>query len=616
MAFLGEVIHAAVRIIEHSAHTDDTLRMLESIFETRNDMYRSDDLLHVHIAMREQFYPKTEKTKTDTDPSDTPSDPPSSLANGLSGGEEEEEEEEEGREGREDPYPFVELDPMDRVTSIYYLSNVNNFGVCRGYDVIKGRFQSKDLKTPWKEMAAFLKIVNSTKRALRKPFLISFCDEVFHSVRGCVLSMTKNEYREQSLEDIMESLNYLCRLSKTASHTSLIEQIETFKLDIAFTYLQLPFFDARLKGIEHIIQMIYLAQGKAPQTKDNSHDKNSMWNNYSYSSGYTSDSYHCTNASTGSYYDRRYGSGARKGADSPPLTAVGGGGSARSQFVTVAFLLKWVNEKGIVQQILQLEHPEALRQGGKIVLFLAQEKCLSVELLDAVWGASHLHESLQAVVFRLIIDLLDYIPSDDMDAIYSKISDLPTAQFNTQVLTFISDFTQKAIRVRSDRHDQEKLYGLDVFWKVLCQPSQDRSAQMVVSDVIAHIEKLLLEYPSQKPLFMQRCVENLRSGAVVQVSLTLLNKILETFVSNELGSVILELEDVALLDSILLELERCQRGGDDRSVEVVFEFLGFVLTQSSLLMSEAQVSVCCVEGCEYFMFFFYSFPSHFLPFPN
>jgi len=256
-------------------------------------------------------------------------------------------------------------------------------------------------------------------------------------------------------------------------------------------------------------------------------------------------------------------------------------------------MLQWVNENDVIKKVFR--HYQVLRQGSKIIQFVAKEKGLDKDFLSYMWEYTDpSDESMQVSVFNLVIDLLELVPSEQIDFFYEKISLLPSAAYKSQVLTFIGDFTKKAIKVRSDRKQEERLYGLEIFWNLLVRTpgaGQDRTTNAVISETIEHLEKLLGKYPSQRELFLGKCLEKLRNGEIVETSLNLLKRMLKSFDSHEIGPAIVQLDkNEKVVDSVLAELERCQKDAEAKSLKALLEFLEFILTQSELVISVEQAN--------------------------
>jgi hypothetical protein len=613
-----------VQLIRESKENEEILRLFLRIFNTRNDIYRSDDRLDYHRIIRHQFYCQEEslqKQMKERKPAESQDESKILEEGEIRELESNQNASNETPEEKEElplpnPYPFVELDPTDIATSIFYLMNVNRFGTLGGYDAITERITSSSPKLSCKDLAFYLKVIDSTKYALKHSYLVSLSENLFSLTHRHILNFTHNEYREQSLEDIMESLNLLASLARYAFLFNIVESIDQFKLEMCSAYIQLPYFDARLKGIEYITSIITSAQGQgqgqsgrvdtAKATANRNAHNNDQFDSDDWDFG-TNPLWKNSRPSESRQQDYTYFSSRVDGnkvhvidyessppplvhspdSDAPSATA------AAAALITVQYMVKWIEDNSIVEKIFQLEHPEAIRQGAKIIVFVARESTLSSKLLEAIWAAGNLHESLQSVIFKLIIDLMDFLSLPQVDFIFEKISQVPVAEYNSPSLVFISDFTRRALRIRSERNAEEKLYGFDIFWNILMFSSQsgtDRYFQAVKTEAIELLERLLLEFETQKTNFMDRCISSLQAGVNVEISLTLLHKIIETLRYTERGGAIMNLEEKHLLDSVLTYLEKSSGAKSDvKSINIIFEFLKYILTQSPLMISEDQV---------------------------
>ena len=615
-------------LIRDGSHNREILRAVDRVLWSMAEIYRCYEKLELPEDSKDAFYPEE----------------------GTEG------EDKENEEGGKKKVKFVEVQRNDR-NSPHYLSNVTIFGELGGFDAFISRITNADHKLPCKDMMMFLKLVDQVKPILNPSFLATYTVSMYEAVHQHILSFPSSDYREQSLEDIIETLNAISKMAEKVRDYKLVKEIEMFKFEMSFTYLQLPYFEARLKGIENITHMIKVALGEAPhnssKNSQGSGSGNSAWQksttvvgnplstalgsshrpmgpvrreeawkdeeNYSApppliaddseptsttlpsddsSSSSTSETTPSDSSSAPSESTESSESSTSEPTENGKA-AEGPEKPVRKTPLSVDCLLQLVDEKDIINKVLKLGHPEALKQGSKIIQFVAKERNLSDEVLESIWNASNLHESLQVVVFKAIIDLLECIPSVQIDFFYDRIMQLPSSSYNAQVLTFIGDFTKRALKVRADRNDEEKLYGLEIFWKLLLSShqGQDRTTNAIVNETVDHLEKLLSDHPSQREVFLGRCLENLRSATIVEVSLTLLKKILGSF--KDVGVAITDLEEKEnLVDTLLSEMEKSV-DPSETAVKSHLSFLEFILTQSNLMISVEQV------GPSFFFFLFF-----------
>lgn len=168
-----------------------------------------------------------------------------------------------------------------------------------------------------------------------------------------------------------------------------------------------------------------------------------------------------------------------------------------------------------------------------------------MEQLEAIWKAVvSVFESLQLKLFEFVLELIDELPTEQMDFFYEKILEMDVDKYNnqvgcacghalhvmlsvrapSQVLTFITDFTRKAVQVRMHRDESsdDKLYGLDIFWNVLIKSTPNASNEAALNETCQHLQQLLSEFPRHRALFIERCLANLKEGKIIVISLKLL----------------------------------------------------------------------------------------------
>lgn len=728
--FLTLVVQSITKLIEQRNHPEETLRALEKIFFRRAIFYQHHGWNDATDELRPKFFPSAQ--------ADQPDDAPELYA---------------------------QVQPQDSTPSYWYLEMIMTFGPA--FEVILARINDAEHQLDANRMYQMLKAFELIRGDLKKSFLTQFVPRLADAVLGNIRRFNDGDLRSQSLDDLLDSLNVVSKLAGRVRMLVLAEQIEFFKLELAVRCIQLPYLEARLKGIDQIKHIIQVSKGEAQhhtrarprRQATNAQYGNSYgaggWPTYrgagasssssSSSKGYKSqgsdeDSEEDGNTTRFSDGDVSLPSAALEGtpvvlfpAEDYPfgpfdssVSIVGGGetpeqvdldlahdaaeaaagdggdaapasedndasSSATSQtprndaeespvagttttgeptesasaeaptagsssssssevrvsvpegqppppaglppnrsaensappplppkpkkrkglakVITPQFVLNWIKENKILEIILNLEHEEALKQSLSVVLFIAeQEGGLEEPTLQAVWNVAKVHESHARVVYKHLAELLEHLPSAQIDWIYAQINELSPEDYNPQVLTFIGDFTREAIRIRKKRGEELKLYGLEIFWQTLLKASKIRHSEntsAIITETIEHLEKLLTSYPDQRDIFLQRCIDNLNNGEMVSISLKLIRNILGAHKGNELNKMIVTLNERShLLDSLLKDfyrrasqyastraslLQSATADQKSKPLEGRLSMLEFLLTNSGLSLSQEQI---------------------------
>ena len=726
VGFLRLVVESIPKLIEQRFHPDELLRALEKIFSKRFLFYSSHGWNDTTDELRPKYFP------SNYDPNQ--------------------------------PELYAQVLPTEQTPSYWYLDMITTFGPA--WEIIIKRISDAEHQLDAKALSQMLKIFEIIRNDLRKPFLLEIVPRLAEAVLGNIGRFSDSDLRSQNFDDILDSLNSLSKLASRVRLLKLAEEIEFYKLSLSVRCIQLPYLEARLKGIDQIKHLIQVAKGEAhhtsrarprrQQNQGNTHMTAVMATWQAMDTGSTSysragpsrgsrsdggsddespDDLATTTSSfnagdisfaTGPVYSSKlYDSQGTtsppheeelltfsttstaiiediEGSDdipsssatlviddvpdsasfdpdttpsdvftvpspiitttpsddddqqsqqpqpqpqpqieqtSPPKTHVDvpagqplppPGPAPRppeasssgpppvppkrktkglAKVITVQFVLNWIKENNILDIILGLEHEEALKQALVVVLFIAEnEQGLDEATLLSVWNVAKRHESHARVVYKHLAELLEFLPSPQIDWIYARINELQPEDYNPQVLAFIGDFTREAIKIRKKRGEELKLYGLDIFWQTLMKASKAKSTDSaIVTETVDHLQKLLKDYPDQRDIFLQRCIENLKNGEMVSISLKLIRNILDAFRGDELNATIVSLnESFHLLDSLLTEFSRraAQYAVPDRAnlkssqnendtkakpLEGRLAMLEFLLTNSGLTLSQEQI---------------------------
>ena len=231
------VLQAVIRCIINGFHPEDLLRSVEKLFTRSFLLYKSHGHDGEVAALRARFYPTPESEDGSTP---APSD---------------------------DAELYAEMQPTDATNSYYLIEMVSKFGSLGGFDAILRRLSIASAEIPkvsCTELKQLLELLEHFRLEIRREFLLSYVPVLHTAVRAHLESFSDAELRNQSIEDLVDCLIVVSKLaSRLPALAPICEEIEKFKLMLSLRCVQLPFLEARLKGIEQIKHLIKVASGQA-----------------------------------------------------------------------------------------------------------------------------------------------------------------------------------------------------------------------------------------------------------------------------------------------------------------------------------------------------------------
>lgn len=110
-------------------------------------------------------------------------------------------------------------------------------------------------------------------------------------------------------------------------------------------------------------------------------------------------------------------------------------------------LKDWIAKEKIAELIFgEGAHPEIVKRSAPVLRFLSVENSLSMEMIDQVWSCQEgKHEETVRVVYTLINEIVDDLAPSLLEALFKKIAEVPDTQYTEMYLTFLKDFTTKAL---------------------------------------------------------------------------------------------------------------------------------------------------------------------------
>lgn len=442
------------------------------------------------------------------------------------------------------------------MSSAYLIRNINFFGESGGFEYLRTR-TSKDSKDTVKSVGLMWKTIDKIGKVIAHEFKTQYVKSL------CLQEVTL--YRIQKISD--DELKTLTKevlvdflatvrslLEKFLEKNALSEFYETAKLEIAFRQLKSEILEKRIHGISSLQNII-----------KHSSERERFSNN--------------------------------------------------DGWMTTKRLIKWINDRKFVQLVLGPDsHEQIVKRSPGILKFLSKHDSLSVEHLNLLWGcASGKHEGLVRIVYDTLADLAQALKSEHLDALYTRIAEKPFSGYLDYDLTFVKHFTVNAVNAH---RSENKWYGLNLFWEII----QDEAK---VGDDIAEMSMTILKdllhsqpmFHSQRLLYLEKCMDNLRDGCSTAQSLKVAKLIIQMYPQHSMSGqfsmadLIGSLEEKCkLLKLLVMDATKYnmaartiqqQRNGADPSLSTRYphsaqisarlDFLRFVLTCSNLTLERQHI---------------------------
>ena len=194
--------------------------------------------------------------------------------------------------------------------------------------------------------------------------------------------------------------------------------------------------------------------------------------------------------------------------------------------IDARLLFDWLCENKVLEQLFQPnQHPEMVRQGVDIPVFMAQMGYFQTTHVDMLWAtAVGKHESVRNVIYSAFNQLIDCLTLNDLDHLYQLIKGIPLETMDLEDLAFIFVFSSKAMV----RTNGAQPYGLDIFWNLM-QDGTKVTNPRIRTDAYGRLLDLLRlpAYSSPRPFYAEQCVEKFAASQTVEFSLRLLMALIE-----------------------------------------------------------------------------------------
>ncbi|ETO31823.1 hypothetical protein RFI_05294, partial [Reticulomyxa filosa] len=361
--------------------------------------------------------------------------------------------------------------------SFHVVAALNEFGHAGGFEMLLERLDNHKPNMPVKTMrlilTALAKSVKALTRRTYQTFILPLHDRVWKTLE----SMTDVELRDlkkEILTRIVQSMEELLRREKTEEEVAQIT--ETFQLAMALRRLTSQTIERRVNGVQHIAWVCVHARRAHPS-------------------------------------------------------------SSSLKFITVEFLLKWIEENKLLETLFgPKSHPQLMKQATDILKFICVDSTLTLDHLSIIWGAleraakksDDVENELQTLC-KIVEDISHNLTTEHFEFLFKKFESMSLKELTEHHLQLMKDLSQHTYKQTTTTAPAERVTNL--LWNVV----QDDSAvdDKLVNEAKNMLKEVLNAYYSRElrlPTLI-KCVTNLADHKSVVSSIQILKKIVETYPS-------------------------------------------------------------------------------------
>ena len=356
------------------------------------------------------------------------------------------------------------------------LTLVNYFGVLGGFELCLEILIDSEVKVPLEFLAALpvFDLGSYISKSFGDNWVASFREQVFGRIQDISNKELKDLNKETFTSILQSTKKLLFDYDRRQDFSELIEKAE---LDLGLKLLKCPFMEKRLKGLNEIKEMI---------------EKISF---------------------RGTYFQ---------------------GGTRGTVWLKAPVLVDWILENKVVEQILDYSHVEMFKRISVILIFLAKNKSLSEELLEKVWeSVQGKHDSLVISCYQALIELAPQLSQEYLVNLFQKIQEKPYFEYDSRFLSFLKDFSIKAIEVASFSRKETGEFAIPIFYNLMLD-SSSVNLQKEAVECLGEVLKL----PACRPkllTMLEQFLDNLKQNHSVPQSLDLAMTIMSTLFSNRMS---------------------------------------------------------------------------------
>ena len=332
-----------------------------------------------------------------------------------------------------------------------------------------------------------------------------------------LLTMPDAQLQRESksiLSEVVSRIAILTSHGSVQAIISLLPHLERFETDLSLHLLRCASLEKRIHGLIHLKKFVESAQPPSPSS---SPTQRPLMDHFSMM---------------------------------PRPTA--------SAFLSLPDYAAYLQRAGIIETLFGDNlHVQLLRRSVYLLRIMSQFQCVSPAQVELMWNASRgKHETVSSQVHACLMVVVGYLGQEGLNHLLERLKAVPIMEMDVHVITLVRAVVWAALggaraedegegdRVRfvggkdgtvEEDEEERRLElsvsrrGLEFLWTQF--NSKAPAANPLRNDVFHHLKSLLMSSTTARlrPLFMLRCVENLRQKWNVPCSLWLLHDLLETF---------------------------------------------------------------------------------------
>lgn len=460
----------------------------------------------------------------------------------------------------------------ERATSPLYFVNVNYFGDIGGFAAIFDYLQNQKELGLW-TLKLLTKVICVMRYSLSlkflKLFLPSFVDLVCQRLLnwfGVNLKIDQRTHYDDTLEFLVTLMKEIM------TEEAAIQRIDTYTLEGCLAMFNTDNLEKRLRGLRDLKTLIDRTQKE----------------------------------------ERRFGANIGKFFTGQGQEEEDDKKKKKLPRIQPKIIMAWLEKNNFLDLFFHMlkSHIEILRQGTPVLIFVAQQGQLKLEHIASIWAmAANMHEHDKRILNSSLVALVPHLPPTHLDHLITQISDSPLRLIDEQSVELIVSLTTLSVAANT----KHKWNGLELLW-IICQdptesnksgnastrkgakelgaesapspsdapvsaatasatpkPSKRKDANKdaassassqatVIDPLLAHkaFTKLcdLLateECAPQRPIYMERCFNNIDQHNSVSLSIEILRRCIEAYPARRRKKAVTDLESKKKLLTLIFE---------------------------------------------------------------
>mgnify|MGYP003641221869 CR=1 FL=1 len=182
-------------------------------------------------------------------------------------------------------------------------------------------------------------------------------------------------------------------------------------------------------------------------------------------------------------------------------------------------------------------HLEVLKRSADVVKYLLHAGQLSVNDVLMMWDATiGKHETIRCRIYDDLAELVGQLDYAHLDGLYQRIAQLPVAEYDIHLLKLLHNIGIPGIELREKYGNDGHWFGLTLMFPVLldCSGASKALIDYVLSSYSQYFR--WFKCHTQRPVFIQQCLQHLKVHDSVPQMLQTLKCILSTYEKAEASS--------------------------------------------------------------------------------